>query len=389
MILTSSSTTPVVQNGTLTFPYPSGKTAASFVIGSSKLYVEGIGANLSEAADQFDVVLGVSNVTVTYKHETPIPANAAVRLDLTLRADVANPIDNEDISAAWGGPAYSNAFVRRAAPSAKLYLAADFDDQGRLTRTYDQASGRMDLYGVNSNGAAMVVALNKATTPADGDNLGHYAYRGKDSNLNYNTFAYVLATAETVSATGANLDSSLYFGVMKDQTAGAGNAQPNWGMTLSGKDSALKFTGDITFSFGGVDALAATSTGLATKLPTKLAQEQYSNKTSNYAIAAADAGTVFTNILASGQVDFTLPTGVGSGTRFTFVVQANQTLKIIAPASTIIRVGPSVTSAAGNLTSSQVGASIELLYFASSLQWVARSVTGTGGSSGAGGWTAA
>lgn len=306
-----------------------------------------------------------------------------------------------DISTAWSGPVYSGAQVNRraATPTGSLFFQiADFNASGALIRTFDLASGRMDLYGVNSTGAAMVVALNKSTTPADGDNLGHYAYRGKDSNLNYNTFAYVLGTAETVDATGANLDSSLYFGVMKDQTAGAGNAQPNWGMTLSGKNSTLTFTsaislgtttGDMVLGSAGVTALTLTSTGITTALPTKLAQEQYSNKTSNYAIAASDAGTIFTNILAAGQVDLTLPTGIGSGTRFTFVVQANQTLKIIVPASTIARVGPSVTTTAGNLTSSQVGASVELIYFSSSIQWVARSVTGTGGSSGAGGWTLA
>lgn len=87
MILTSSSTTRVVQNGTLIFPYPSGTTAASFVLGASELYVEGIGANLSEALDQFDVVLGVSNVTVTYKHATPVPAVTRVLLDLALSDD--------------------------------------------------------------------------------------------------------------------------------------------------------------------------------------------------------------------------------------------------------------------------------------------------------------
>ena len=85
MILTTSSTTIVANNGTLTFPYPSGTTAADFVPGASKLYVEAIGAKLLEASDQFDVVLGVSNVTVTYKHATPIPAVTRVRLDLVLR----------------------------------------------------------------------------------------------------------------------------------------------------------------------------------------------------------------------------------------------------------------------------------------------------------------
>lgn len=310
-------------------------------------------------------------------------------------------ISNADITTAWGGPSYSGSQVRRKASASSgslFFQIADFDANDNLIRTFDLASGRMDLYGVNSTGAAMVVALNKSSAPADGDNLGHYAFRGKDSDLNYNTFAYVLATAETVSASGSSLDSSLYLGVMKDQTAGAGNAQPNWGMTLSGKNSTLTFTsgikittttGNMVIGAGGVDAITATSTGLTTNLPTKLAQEQYSNKTSNYDIPAGDAGTVFANIGASGQVDLTLPTGIGSGTRFTFVVQANQTLKIIAPASTIIRVGPSVTTTAGNLTSSQVGASVELVYFASSIQWVARSVTGTGGSTGAGGWTLA
>ena len=87
MILASSSSTPVVQNGVLTFPYPAGHTAASFVLGGSKLYIGGIGAQLLEAKGQFRVALGALSVAVTYKHPTPIPAGALALLDLTLSAD--------------------------------------------------------------------------------------------------------------------------------------------------------------------------------------------------------------------------------------------------------------------------------------------------------------
>lgn len=302
-----------------------------------------------------------------------------------------------DITTAWNGPVYGAAYVTRSAPAAGgaySFMQADFDSNGNLIRTYDLASGRMDCFGPTSQGAAFVVAFSGAGV--DGNVLGHFAHRGKDSNGNYNTFSYILGTAVNVSASPGALNSKIYFGVMKAQSAGGGNAQPNWGMTLDGNGNALTFdstasinttSGSMLWGAGNVTALTATSIGLSTNVPTKLAQEQYVNKTSNYTVLASDLGTTFTNITAAGEVDFTLPAGLSSGSRLGFVVSASQIVKVIAPSGVTIRLGPTASAAAGNIASSQVGAFVELMYFASSSEWKARSVTGTGGSTGAGGWT--
>jgi hypothetical protein len=99
------------------------------------------------------------------------------------------------------------------------------------------------------------------------------------------------------------------------------------------------------------------------------------NKTSNYTVLSADKGCFFTNAGAAGEVDFTLPTAV-AGLHYTFYVMANQVLKVIAGASTSIRIAGSNSAAAGNITNSTIGGSVTLVAV-SSTQWVARDTQGT------------
>lgn len=99
-------------------------------------------------------------------------------------------------------------------------------------------------------------------------------------------------------------------------------------------------------------------------------------KTTNYSIAAAtDSNTLFTNTGAAGEVDFTLPTAV-AGQTYTFYVDVAQTLKVIAGASTTIRVAGSVSASAGNITNSTIGGCVRLTAI-SSTKWIAEYVTGT------------
>jgi hypothetical protein len=84
--------------------------------------------------------------------------------------------------------------------------------------------------------------------------------------------------------------------------------------------------------------------------------------TSPYAVLVGDSGKQFDNIGASGEVDFTLPscTAAMAGMKFGFYVGAAQTLKVIAPASTTIRIAGSVSAAAGNITNATIGSYVEL-----------------------------
>lgn len=345
-------------------------------------------------------------------------------------------INFTDITTAWTGPVYAAAEVTRKAgsPGSYTFMQADFDSSSNLIRTYDISSGRLDLYGIGTAGAPMVVALN-ATSPANGNQLGHYAYRGKNTdNVLYSTWAYMLGTITDV--TPATSCSSLTLAVMRNANTTPGNVQPNFNFVIdgSGASGSVTFpTGAITTKSGnetntaaagptytfansansrnlivgvtdnfngcvdatgggslnlksaGTTGISITSVGVTTSLPVKIAQESLLAKTSNYTLVAADAGSQCDNLSAVAEVDFTLPTGA-NGMRFGFTVVAAQILKVIAPASVTINVGGAVSAAAGNIASSQVGAYVELIYVTTN-KWQAKMVTGTGGTAGAGGWT--
>jgi hypothetical protein len=98
-------------------------------------------------------------------------------------------------------------------------------------------------------------------------------------------------------------------------------------------------------------------------------------KTTNYSVVTADKGTYFTNVGAGGEVDFTLPTAV-AGMRYTFIVEAAQVLKVIAGASTTIRIAGSVSAAAGNITNSTIGGVVTLIA-TSSTTWIAIYISGS------------
>ncbi len=138
MILVAAPSAAIAQNGTISFPYPNGKTAADFVPGTSKLHVEAIGALLAEANDSFDVALGASTVVVTYKHATPVPAATRVRLDLVLREEDALLTTNVEAFGAVGDDSTVNttaiqaAIARAAAASGEVFFPAGTYISGQL-----------------------------------------------------------------------------------------------------------------------------------------------------------------------------------------------------------------------------------------------------------------
>lgn len=328
----------------------------------------------------------------------------------------------------------SSSWITLEAPATKSFLLTTRDNLGARTRTFDQSTGRLDVYTNSSSGQTVgppiVVAFDNAA-PANGDNLGHFAFRGRDSNGTFDTYAYVLGGAATVAAAGLN--STLTFGVMRAQTAGAGNAQPNAfaildganavfsnpsGFAFSATGNSSPFTGshtsgpNITLTnttnsrvavFGVLDnfnaginstggggillqAAGVTAISISALGASRLVAETRSSKTTNFTVLSTDGGTQFDNTGAVAEVDFTLPAAPTVGTRYGYAVVAAQILKVIAPASTTINIGGTVSASAGNISSSQVGAYVELHYVGSN-KYVAKFVTGTGGSAGAGGWT--
>lgn len=291
-----------------------------------------------------------------------------------------------------------SSYITLQAPATKSFLLSTLDSNGYVSRTFDAASGRIDAISSqasgNSAGPPIVVNFDNPT-PTNGDTMGHFAYRSRDSNLAWNTPAFIEAVVTTVSA--AAMNSSLYLAVMQNAATGAGNAQPNWGCLIDGATGSMSFTGAtiikadvgaLTFQAASTTGLViSASSGITTSFPVKLAQVTVANKSASYPVVAADMGTDFTNIGAAGEVDFTLPAGLASGNEVSFTVGAAQILKVIAPASTTIRMGSTQSAAAGNIAASAVGTHVKLRYFASLVSWIAVEVTGAGGSTGAGGWT--
>ena len=148
------------------------------------------------------------------------------------------------------------------APASRSFGATWFDNLGNRIRTFDQASGRIDAYtnsaASQTAGPPLAVVFDNAS-PANNDILGHFAFRGRDTNGTLDTYAYVIAIAETVSAAGLN--SAIQLGVMKAQTAGAGNAQPNAFATLDGNSSTFSLPSGFTYAASGNSTpLTATNT---------------------------------------------------------------------------------------------------------------------------------
>lgn len=100
------------------------------------------------------------------------------------------------------------------------------------------------------------------------------------------------------------------------------------------------------------------------------------SKTSNYQILSTDRQKVFTNEGASGTVQFTLPAAANGEGSYTFIIQANQTLRITAGTGDTIRLNSSVSAAAGNVANNTIGNVITLVCI-NVTEWYATSHEGT------------
>lgn len=98
-------------------------------------------------------------------------------------------------------------------------------------------------------------------------------------------------------------------------------------------------------------------------------------KTTSYSVLSGDTNTVFTNAGAGGTVIFTLPTW-SSGLTYTFVIEATQTLEVLAPGSDTITIGNSTTAGGGNFSASTAGYSLTIVATASG-KWRSVATTGT------------
>ena len=97
-------------------------------------------------------------------------------------------------------------------------------------------------------------------------------------------------------------------------------------------------------------------------------------KTIDYTILAGDSLDTFTSEGTTEEIEFTLPTAV-AGYQYSFVVQDNDGIKVIASASDTIRIGNLVTVAAGYISSNVIG-SVITLTAVNATEWYATSYLG-------------
>lgn len=94
-------------------------------------------------------------------------------------------------------------------------------------------------------------------------------------------------------------------------------------------------------------------------------------QTTGTTLSGSNTGQIYSNEGAGGAITLTLPTSAAQGTVYTFMVATAANLVIQAPASETIRIGASVSSAAGTATNGAVGSAITLVKLTSN-SWYAK-----------------
>lgn len=114
----ASAGSAVATNGTVTFPYPAGTNAGSFAAFGHKMWVDKF-QRLLESPTDITVAFGGSNITVTYKGATSIPAGARLAAQFNIlgeddgQPEVAPKIEGvaalEVVKVSFGAPITADA----------------------------------------------------------------------------------------------------------------------------------------------------------------------------------------------------------------------------------------------------------------------------------------
>lgn len=82
----------VATSGTLTFAYPTGTDASTYASYGHRIIARGLQAKFTQDAGQISVSFGASNITVTYKGTTSIPADSVVLAEFNVSGNEDAPI---------------------------------------------------------------------------------------------------------------------------------------------------------------------------------------------------------------------------------------------------------------------------------------------------------
>lgn len=152
----------VADNGTITFSYLAGKTAASYKAGAATLYSNGLQALFTEGASAgISVSYGASNITVTYLGSTTIPKVSRVQFQATLDDDVT--ADDITVTGNVTAPAYlTGSNVGTVTTPATTTVEEHGDGVKHVTRL----TMTDFAVGVSANGVALASGAKFYTFPA-------------------------------------------------------------------------------------------------------------------------------------------------------------------------------------------------------------------------------
>ena len=154
--------TAVATSGTVTFNYPSGYNAASFVTGGATMYSEGLETLFTEGASNFSVVYGASSATVTYLGSTTIPAGTALRFGPSVAPTVG--VTTLTFPFRLAGVAGNGDLVTNYVPGyAFRILSVDFAVTEVVTTASRRADFNLEIGTTNLTGGVVSVTSAAAT----------------------------------------------------------------------------------------------------------------------------------------------------------------------------------------------------------------------------------
>lgn len=271
--------------------------------------------------------------------------------------------------------------------------------------TNSTASSTMSFSGQMTSATAKFLEVTETTASSSGAGSQHLAnfetIAGSTANAlrvaNRGTEVFRVpgqATQQILAADGTSVNPTYSFSTLT--TAGM-YATSTTSIIQGNSNNKIVFDtsgATVSITAAGLENLRATSSGTRLYLPSAgdisvnggngtgyLFKRQVTLKTTGTTVyeqadTTTGTGAIFYNTGATALVTFTLPTSPLIGDQYTFCVTDTDGIKILAAGSQTIRVGASVSGAAGYATSTTIGDCITIVYIASNT-WIAIHSNGT------------
>lgn len=394
------------------------------------LYVEGVitgpgsgseserFGNSSTASGDFTVAMGSGanadfNYSVAIGREAAVTGTSAIAIGRDATAASTGTAIGDLSVAAVGGTSYGV-----SATTTTNAIAIGFQPAGAATGSiaigYQASTGATHDYSIALGYLGLTSAANQMAVGSQSVSVSDIRFGQGGAAAGSIGAVTITTTATTTASGGGNL------------TISGGAAPSGSGGNLILKSGTGSTNGDLSLAIGGTTiaqittlgsfilqasgALATSATDGFTYLPTtagtptgtptsvtgaapivydttnsrlfaydggwiNVAQTPVFVKTGNYTVLSTDSPSTFTNEGAAGQVILTLPTAV-AGLTITAYVQAAQNLRVLATGSETVRVGATVSGAAGYAEAATVGNALTLRAI-NATEWVAISNVGT------------